>query len=154
MACHLLSGLPSSWRVSALIFATGLSPFLVLSHSWVSLHTMTCAALPSTLTPPLPLVSSPSMPALEPVSGSASSPGVATSMLSGHLGDDATGRSSAGCHYSAPQKGLSPNIWKAHQRPWSHQAVPSGTCQNSHLWTREQKEQPSLGWPQPVAMAQ
>lgn len=42
--------LPSSWRASALIFVTGLSHLLVLSHSWVSLHAMTCAALPSTLT--------------------------------------------------------------------------------------------------------
>lgn len=70
------------------------------------------------------------------------------------LGDDATGRSSAVCHYSATQKGLSPNIWKTYQRPWSHQAVSFHMCQHSHLWTGEQKEQPSLGWAQPVAMAQ
>lgn len=50
LTCHLLPGLPSSWRVSALIFVMGLSHLLVLSHSWVSLHTMICAALTPTLT--------------------------------------------------------------------------------------------------------
>lgn len=86
LTCHLLLGLPSSWRVSALIFVTGISHFLVLSHSWVPLHAVTCAALPSTRTPPLPLASASSMPVLEPVSGTASSPGVATSVLPGHWG--------------------------------------------------------------------
>lgn len=71
------------------------------------------------------------------------------------LGDDATGRSSAGCHYSAPQKGLlRPSAWKTHQGPWSHQGVPSHACQHSRLWARERKEPPSLGWTQPVSMAQ
>lgn len=41
LTCHVLSGLPPSWRVSALIFVPGISHFLVLSHSWVPVHAMT-----------------------------------------------------------------------------------------------------------------
>lgn len=145
LTCHLLSGLPSSWRVSALLLVTGLSHFLVLSHSWVSAHHDLC----STACHPHP--TSPTGLGTIDASSRACSWHCILTRCSNFcavrtLGDDATARSSAVCHYSAPQKGFSPSIWKTHQRPWSHQGVPSRTCQRSHLWTREQKEQPSLGW--------
>lgn len=140
----LQPALPSSWRASALIFVTGLSHLLVLSHSWVSLH-----AIPvQHCFPPSP--TSPTGPGTINASSGACFWHCIFSRCSNFCavraqGDDATGRSSAVCHCSAPQKGLSHNIWKTHQRPWSQQGVPSCTCQRSHLWVREQKEQPSLG---------
>lgn len=113
LTLHLLLGLPSSWWSVCTHFVMGLSHFLVLRVLGVSARHDLCSTAFH----------------LHPTSPT----GLGTTDASSRacfwhciltrcsnvcavraLGDDGTGRSSAVCHYSAPQKGLSPNIWKTH----------------------------------------
>lgn len=101
LTCHPVSGLLSSWRVAALTFITGISCFLVLGRSPVPQHTVTCAVLAS------------------------AQARCSNSCAVRALGDNATRRSSAFCHYIAPQKGLSPSAQKTHHLPLTRDSGPT-----------------------------
>lgn len=114
LTCHLASGPLSSQRVAALTFVMGISRCLVLVCGWVPLCSVTCAALASTHAPSLP----PGLGTNDAGSTACSWCHVlaecSNSCAVRALGDDATPRSSAFCHYIAPQKGLSPSTRETH----------------------------------------